>query len=95
MANQQRTKNDTATIDRREMADKTRRDNREKNDELTAERRNKADRIMEEKRLRNDKMTASRREINDRNPWRTFVIALLILAILAVGAYFLYLKFLA
>ena len=95
MANQQRTKNDIATTDRRELADKTRKDNRKKNDELTAERRDKTDRIMKESRLKNDEMTIHRREINDRNPWRTFAITLLILAILAIGAYFLYLKFLA
>jgi len=93
MANAQRTKNDTATIDRREMTDKTKRDNRTRNDELTIERRQKADKIMDEHRLRNDEMTADRRKINDRNPWRTLAISLLILAILsalAFGAYYFF-----
>lgn len=92
MANAQRTKSDTATTDRRQVADKIRRDNRIHNDELTIKRRNKADKIMDDKRLRNDEMTSNRRKINDRNPWRTFAITILILAILAAlacGAYYL------
>jgi len=90
MANLQRKKNDRTTEDRRELADETIRDNRVKNDELTLERRNKTDKAMNERRLRNDEMTDNRREINDRNPWRTLAISLLIIAALAVGAYYLF-----
>ena len=88
MANAQRIKNDIATTDRRETAGKARRDSRVHNDELTIERRNKADRIIDENRLRNDEMTNNRRKINDRNPERTIlIISLLILVVLALGAY--------
>ena len=93
MANAQRTKNDTATIDRRKITDKTIRDNRIRNDELTIERRDKADKIMDENRLRNDEMTAYRRKINDRNPWRTLAISVLIIALLAtlaIGIYYFF-----
>ncbi|MFA4953586.1 MAG: hypothetical protein WC584_05160 [Candidatus Pacearchaeota archaeon] len=90
MANIQRTKNDMATTDRREMEDKIVRDNRIRNDELTKEHRAKADQIMNNHRLRNDEMTINRRKINDRNPWRTLAISLLILAVLAIGAYYLF-----
>ena len=90
MANAQRTKNDTATTDRREMADKIRIDSRNKNDELTIERRDRADKIREDNRLRNDEMTAGRREKNDRNPWRTLAISLIIIAVLAIGAYYFF-----
>jgi len=93
MTNRQRMESDTATTDRRDMADKTMRDNRIRNDELTKERRDKADKIMEDKRVRNDEMTTNRRKINDRNPWKTIAISLLIIAALAIGTYyFLYLK---
>jgi len=92
MANIQRTKNDIATTDRREIADKTRRDNRIRSDELTAERRLKADKTMKDNRLRNDEMTVNRRKMNDRNPWRTLAISILIIAAatLAVGAYLIF-----
>ena len=86
MANTQRTKNDTATMDRREIQDREILNNRNKNDELTAERRLKADRTMEDNRMRNDEMTIDRRKLNDRNPWRTFAILLILIA-LAVGTY--------
>lgn len=90
MANRQRKKNDVATGDRREMADRARIDNRNKNDELTRERRLNADRIMRENRLRNDEMTSHRRKMNDRNPWRTLAISLLLIAALAIGAYYFF-----
>jgi hypothetical protein len=93
MANAQRTKSDIATTDRREIADKARRDNRIHNDELTTERRNKADKIMEDNRLRNDEMTTNRRKINDRNPLRTLAISLLIIVIIAALALGTYLFF--
>jgi hypothetical protein len=93
MTNRQRMKNDSATEDRREMADKARRENRIRSDRLTKERRDNADKNMREKRLRNDEMTSHRRKINDRNPWRTLAISLLLLVILAIGAYyFLFLR---
>jgi hypothetical protein len=93
MANAQRTKNDIETIDRRKMVDRTVRDNRIRNDELTRERRLKADKTIDDNRLRNDEMTTNRRKMNDRNPWRTLAISLLILAILAtlaIGAYLIF-----
>ena len=88
MANIQRTRNDLATTDRRETSDQIKLDNRKRNDELTIQRRNKADKEMEDNRLKNDELTASRRKRNDRNPWRTFTIWLLILVALAIGAYY-------
>ncbi len=60
----QRMRNDVATIDKRELADKTMKDNREKNDELTKVRRSRADQAMKQSRLRNDEITVNRREIN-------------------------------
>lgn len=89
MANLQRKKNDRTTEARREVADELRRDNRIKNDALTAEKRKKADQVMNEHRLRNDEMTDARRRANDRNPWKTLAISLLIIAALAVGTYYL------
>jgi len=71
------------------MADKIKRDNRIRSDELTAERRDRADKAMEENRSRNDEMTINRRRINDRNPWRTLAIWLL-LAALVTGAYLIF-----
>ncbi len=92
MANVQRKKNDMKTEDRREMVDDITQVNRERNDAITADRRKKADKIIEEQRTKNDEMTSARRKANDRNPWRTFAIWLLIVAVLALGAYyFLYL----
>ncbi|MFA6022549.1 MAG: hypothetical protein WC781_00510 [Candidatus Pacearchaeota archaeon] len=92
MANIQRTKNDMATIDRREIADKVKRDSRIYNDNLTIERRNKADKIIEESRLRNDEMTTNRRKMNDRNPWRTLAICLLIIIALAIGVFYFFIN---
>jgi len=89
MANIQRTKNDMATENRRETADKLIKNNRIRSDKLTMERRMKADKTIDENRLRNDEMTFNRRRINDRNPWRTLVI-LLLLAALATGAYLIF-----
>lgn len=90
MTNRQRMKNDMTTMNRREMADQTRKDNRIKNDELTKEKRFNADKTMEGNRLRNDEITANRREINDRNPGRDLAIFLLILLVLIVGAYLIF-----
>jgi hypothetical protein len=91
MANKQRIQSDMATTDRREVADKLKKDNRIRNDELTIERRSRADKFTEDKRARNDDMTADRRRANDRNPWRTFTIYLLIiLIILGIGAYYFF-----
>ena len=87
MANLQRKKNDTARRDRRRVEDIARRDNRIKNDDLTRERRDKADRTMYENRSRNDEMTTHRREINDGNFGMKLAIFLLVLAVLAFGAY--------
>jgi hypothetical protein len=90
MTNAQRTKNDFATMDRREITDKIIRDNRVKNDQLTIERRDRADKTREDNRLRNDEITNNRRKINDRNPWRTLAISLLVLALLAIGVYYFF-----
>jgi hypothetical protein len=93
MANSQRTRNDLDTLDRREMADEMTKENRDRNDAITFDRRQRADRVMNEHRLKNDAITANRRKMNDRNPWRTFGISLLIIAALVAGAYyFLYLN---
>ena len=89
MANAQRTENDRITTYRRAIADRATRDTRIKNDEQTIERREKADKALDEHRLKNDQMTLERRKVNDRNPWRTLAISLLILAALAVGTYYL------
>ena len=78
-----------ATENRRETADKLIKNNRIRSDKLTMERRMKADKTIDENRLRNDEMTFNRRRINDRNPWRTLVI-LLLLAALATGAYLIF-----
>jgi len=88
MVNAQRTMNDRATTDRREVADKERMDARAHNDELTAGRRERQDKIRNDSRLKNDEMTDNRRAANDRNPWRTFTISLLIIAAIAAGVYF-------
>ena len=93
MANMQRTENDSITTYRRGIADRARVDNRNRNDELTEERRAKADKTREMNRSRNDEITANRRKVNDRNPWRTFAISLLILAALAAGAYYFWVIF--
>jgi hypothetical protein len=90
MTNRQRMKSDIATIDRREMTDKTTRDNRIRNDKITGERRFKADKTVEKSRLRNDEITANRREIKDGNMNTALAISLLILIVLAVGAYFVF-----
>ena len=90
MTTKQRTENDQATMDKREMVDKTRRENRDRNDELTKERRYHADKNMNTNRLRNDEITKHRRKMNDRNPWRTLAIFLLFIAVLVVGAYYFF-----
>ena len=65
MANLRRLKNDIATMDKREEADKVKSDNRNRNDALTQERRFEADKTMNEKRTKNDEITADRRVIRD------------------------------
>jgi len=90
MTNVQRMESDMATMDRREMADKTLSDNRNRNDLLTQERRFKADKTMGENRLKNDEMTANRRETKDGNLNMTLLISLSILAVLAVAALFIF-----
>ena len=82
-------KSDIETIDKREMADKTVRDNRNKNDEVTAERRFKADETLQKNRLKNDEITAHRREIKDENSVRDLTIALGIVTALAVVVLFI------
>ncbi len=91
MANVQRTHNDKVTTDRREAEDTLRRDNRVKNDEQTIERRAKEDELLHDTRQRNDELTDTRRKEHDRNPLRTFLICLIIVLV-AVGAYFLYIR---
>ena len=91
MANRQRMESDIATIDRRASADNLIKENRIRNDELTIERRARADKVIEDKRSKNDEMTADRRKRNDQFSG-SWVIFLLILIILAVGAYFIFFK---
>jgi hypothetical protein len=83
----QRINSDIATLDKREIADKTIKDNRIRNDDLTRERRSKADRIMDEHRLKNDETTANRREMKDGNKNLAFATFLLIVAVITFGAY--------
>jgi hypothetical protein len=91
MINNQRIKNDMATDNRREAADKTLNNNRDRNDALTQERRFKADKVMGKNRARNDKRTVDRRERKDANsPKGALAIFLLILIILAIGVYFIF-----
>jgi len=90
MTNNPRIKNDIATDDRREAADKTLSNNRDRNDALTQERRFKADKTMRENRARNDGITADRREIKDANsPKWALAIFLLVLIVLVIGSYFI------
>ena len=65
MTNLRRLKSDITTIDKREMVDRAKSDNRNRNDALTQERRFEADKTMSEERARNDKITANRREMKD------------------------------
>jgi hypothetical protein len=91
MTNNQRMKNDMATDNRREVADKTLSKSRDRNDALTQERRFKADKTMGMNRARNDEITAERREIKDANsPKGALAIFLLILIVLAIGSYFIF-----
>ena len=85
MAEIQRTKNDRATIERRDVEDNLLRDNRNKNDVLTEERRLKADKTLNESRVRNDETTAQRRNIKDRRFQGVLTISLLIVIVLAAG----------
>lgn len=90
MTNTQQMKNDMATEDRRETADATMKDNRIRNDELTRERRIRADRTTDLNRLRNDEATSDRREMKDGNRSNALAVSLLVLAILTIGAYFIF-----
>lgn len=84
-----RLKNDVATIDKREEADKAKSEDRDRNDALTQERRFEADKTMAENRSRNDEATIDRREIKDaKGPQGALAVFLLILIVLAVGSYF-------
>lgn len=84
-------KNDLATDNRREAADKIRSNSREKNDALTQERRSQADKTMDKNRAKNDEITANRREMKDANgPKWALAIFLLVLIILSVWAYFIF-----
>lgn len=88
MTDLQRRRNDIATTDKREMADKLVSDSRDRNDEITQERRDKADRTMNEHRAKNDEMTADRRDRKDGN--MGLALAVFLLLVLAVGAYFVF-----
>lgn len=92
MTNRQRMENDTMTIDRRDMEDKTISDNRIRNDGLTRERRYNADKAMEKSRTRNDEITAERREVKDGNFSTILAVSLLIsiFAVLAVEVFFIF-----
>lgn len=90
MTEMQRMKNDSATMDKRETADKAMKDSRDRNDELTADRRSKADKTLEMNRFRNDEMTADRRETKDGFSGMPLAIFLLILAGLVAGIFFIF-----
>lgn len=81
---------DIATMDRRDVVDRTLRDNRNKNDDLTKERRSKADKTMHDNRLKNDEITSDRRELKDGNLGMALEVSLVILLVLAIGAYFIF-----
>ena len=84
----QRVKNDVATSDKRDVADKITSDDRNRNDELTKERRVKADKTIEQNRLRNDNITVNRRGVKDRN--KSVAAAILLLIFLAVGTFLIF-----
>ena len=91
MTNIQRMRNDLATDNRREVADKTLSNDRDRNDALTQERRFKADKKLRDNRNRNDEITVKRREIKNANsPKGALAIFLLILIVLAIGSYFIF-----
>lgn len=91
MTNLRRLKSDIATVERREMADKTMSNNRDKNDASTQERRFESDKTMGKNRAKNDETTADRREIKDANgPQGALAIFLLILIVFAIGFYFIF-----
>jgi hypothetical protein len=91
MENIRRMKNDLATDERRETADRTLSKERDRNDALTQERRFKADKTMGKNRASNDEITVDRRKKKDANsPKRALVVFLLILIFLAVGTYFIF-----
>jgi hypothetical protein len=88
MTNLRRLKSDMATIDKREMADSVKSDNRDRNDALTQERRFEADKTIGENRAKNDEITANRREIKDADRGMAVALSLFILIVLSVGIYF-------
>jgi len=90
MTNRERRKNDRATTERREEADRTLSDNRDRNDALTQERRFKADKTMSDNRTRNDEITANRREMKDGNGEMVLAIsfALIVLTVVALFIFF-------
>jgi hypothetical protein len=67
MTNIQRMRSDIATMDKRKIADNTKRDKRDRNDGLTGERRFKADKgeiassIIRNNRIKNDDLTEKKR----------------------------------
>jgi hypothetical protein len=91
MTNLRRLKSDISTIDKREMADKVKSDNRDRNDALTQERRFEADATLKKNRERNDEITADRRVTKDwANQDMALAISLFLLIILAVGIFFIF-----
>lgn len=91
MTNRQITENenDKVTSERREMTDKTTKDDRARNDETTKERRLDADKTLKDNRSRNDETTAVRREKNDGTQNRALAICLSVLLVVAIGSFFI------
>lgn len=89
MTNAQRMRSDMATTDRRKTADNTVQTNRIRNDEMTETRRSNADKTIEKSRVRNDEITANRRETNDGNQRIVFALFIALLAVMAIGIYFI------
>ncbi|MDP1694763.1 MAG: hypothetical protein Q8L34_04450 [Candidatus Woesearchaeota archaeon] len=90
MTKLQRINSDMATLDKREIADKTIKENRIRNDDLTKERRSKTDKTLDESRLRNDEMTANRREIKDGHDNMRLAMFILAIAVVVFGAYVIF-----
>lgn len=83
-----RMKNDRATTERRETADRTLSNSRDRNDALTQERRFEVDKTMAKNRARNDETTVNRRKMNDGNQEMVLAISF-VLIILTIAIFFI------
>jgi len=78
------------TMDNRDMADKTLKENRERNDLLTSERRFESDVALRKNRERNDEITAHRKALRNKNRDQVIAVSLVIAMGLAIWAYFIF-----